>query len=510
MTSMQFCIVTALLGVLNMLANIPVQLAEVVNEVLREIKNTNTDIIEDSPDFARHCFIKIEQNESFSKCFSPNKTDIAAGLHFMGDVCSPEIAEAGLAAINSTGSLSNFLGFFLGFALCLAFSKIIQKRPWAFTWVLAIFAWISTIFTLCTYYKALYTNIPFETGAFHCLLLAIIPKGFDPILTMIAISRGLSGAACAFYGFFIDLCSVKLLGEGRTKARRIAKFGAMKVVSGSLAFVFPPAFIWMYKNLGRSVFMGLLAVVMHLPILLAGFLDRYLARQGQPCTTQEMIDEEEIELNEIHAERAKERADVQNRISKKERIYALARCMKKDFLLVLYPFMFFMTGINVLLYYKDIFIQYASSAPAIALTAAPLAGGLLMLVLPSKKDLTFCAMSGFLLIGICQNTLVMAKINWLPLSRSWNTTLALFLPALIVFLVNATLTPLLGVLPQHMGKTSPRIFSVYGAIVQAANFLAYLLLTTAYAHIGLRFLWVCVCFSIVSKIILWTKHTMNY
>lgn len=153
-----------------------------------------------------------------------------------------------------------------------------------------------------------------------------------------------------------------------------------------------------------------------------------------------------------------------------------------------------MTGVNAFLFYKDIFLSSSYSVVSTVFMCAPLLGGVLTFIF-SSVDQGSLSFYGFLLIGLFES------IFFLLFQFGFKEIAGKTLPFAIVVLINFTLSPLLGVLPQYLKRESTKLFGVYRVIGQLSNFFGYWILSTLYRLLSLNFILICSGCSILGGIL---------
>ncbi|KAI5190845.1 hypothetical protein NEMIN01_1247 [Nematocida minor] len=495
-----------LFGALNLLISSPVQLIEVFNEKLRVAA-----YLKNSLEYSECMGPRSDNYNSTASLFCWDKyldktsefsykmiDDYEKTLWLTSSSSSRELTDI-LFRLNGIGTSLIFMGGLLGYFLCLVFSKVFKKHPKCVNTAFA--ASIAAASAAIFFYSSTIMDSRVNRSE------------IESALSFLIYLRGLLGMNISFFSYYISINSSKIFGKGKSKNTRIAQFGAVQTISGSLAFTVPILFNWIYFNGSWLAFNAFTLSMFGLSLVIVLLLNYLLAikssEQEHNYELQNMLsveDEKKVEVvcRESTSDLFNGEEEVKPRLS-----HRILSSLKKNVgrffkwypvILVFYPVLFFMTGANLFLYHKDVILHSTAGIASAVFLSSPLMGGVLMLTVFTKMKQGKLAVYGFGVTTILE--IFFYLVNQSILSEGITSTLSVAVSSLILICINCTLAPLLGTLPFYIRHDSPSVIAIYGLMMQLSNLLCYIALSHLYSAVQFNFVLlsvVCCGLGVLSK-----------
>ncbi|KAI5187562.1 hypothetical protein NEIRO03_2567 [Nematocida sp. AWRm78] len=519
-----FYIILFLVGIINLLLSAPVSLIEVFNDKLQIGKYLlNIPECNGLPEMEMiHCI----KNKKITE-FPEIAIDRFLSSRLFHESQTPESFEHNLRVLNTLGMILISTGRILGniFYLCLN-----NYFPTTTNNLTVIFMQIFT-----------FTTIPmlFIHGS---MINEYLPDLYTQSIISL-ITKVFLGINISLGGILLDLGLIRMtkinLGLIRVdKEYLMNAYSAVRIVSGCLGFLFPVVFSYIYYNLNPELGIFIISVLVFMPLITVYCLKKALNKieynalhgmnnetitdtNGQEESTELIMQNipvnlgsvrESIEMEELENTHGNTIQSVRNNnsnenISKREItrntlqkiLYSLQKLLEYfPIITLVFPISFFMTGINIFIFYKESIIASTLGIFPFIVLSAPLVGGLLALFLPLRIKQSIKIFIGFTIIGICQLLFFIIKTNDL-LSEDVLSKYLIISVSLILIVIVYLLNPLLGILPVLINP-SGNFIAIYGLYQQIMDIIIFFILSKIFQSIGKDFILVCGIFSILSGI----------
>lgn len=405
-----------------------------------------------------------------------------------------------LNMVNDEGSQAFFIGSIVGFILSFIIYHSVKRSNAKFNMIFSFIIIVSNIAVVALHILLLNKNIP----------MYIVKS----TVSFLIVSRGVIGATISLFNYYVNINAISIFGAGEEKIFRVRCFGALQTISGTMAFLAPMVFNYVYLNYEYLVFIAFISFgvfATSLIVLVMNFLlkekptkdENSLELEEFPMGSKKSLDfsprdfysyeeqEKQEEYKSLDKGESSNSPALQMATEEEEDLFSSIKKIYSGFSLILlfYPIFVFLSGINLFLYYKDIIIPSTYGISSGIILSGPLVGGILMLFIAGKSiDMRKFAIFGFIAVGIFEILLYCIKQNLFSIPLDICNLISTVLIFLILSSLNCAIIPLSGVLPHYIGKPSSFILMIYGLLTQVFNLLCFMGLTALYKIIGMKFL----------------------
>lgn len=495
-----YYLILSLFTVLNLFVSSTVQIIEAFNEKLRIANYISTSsIVSDcvnaetrtmhpfTPDsYSEHILLRtifcMELNSNSFPRYSAEALDNYAQTSWLSTnpKATTDYINNLLAAVNKNGNEAFFIGSIIGYLLCFIVFRAVKSRQRVFNILFCVFIGVSNLSINALYIYFLQKNIKIEEVEY--------------LLPILILSRGLTGMTLSIFNYYVNTNISRIIGSGKGREAKLAYFGALQTISGSLAFVISIVFSYIYLQYTYAIFSALVTLILGVSIVLVVITNLLIPRESIQEEREDTLELEEIPFTDLAQESGsaanKPAVETPQEIKKKD----IVGYIKTFFswcppILLVFPIFVFMSGVNLFLYYKDIFLSSTYGLSSSIFLSSPLIGGLIILFIGKRVNMKKLSIFGFISVGVLEVILYCVKKGLFPY---YNTAvLDSSLPILIMIILNFAIIPLFGIIPHYIGKSSSSIFIVYGLISQIANLACFTALSSLYQKIGIDFLVLC-------------------
>ncbi|KAI5160418.1 hypothetical protein NEAUS03_1121 [Nematocida ausubeli] len=494
-----------LVGGLNLLVSAPLHVTEIFNDrmqvgkyILKNFQGCSELSLKERIDCINNQKITDFPNRVIQKFLSSI---------FINEPANSTVFQDLLKNINFGGFVCFLVGKLVGYIMFLFYDKYFPNKEKQQSKFITLFFIIFTIPGLIL----------------HSIIINDI---FPDFFTKNAISLGIFtqrfflGINNSLILTFIDL-------KGRTLSNQKNLFSSVKILTGSLSFVFPAIFSEIYYQIQPDLAMVIISLIILLPCILIPALEHMTNyngssenvtnynRNSESVTNYNGEEEVMIEMTELNPHESyipdnTTNSNTNTKLSihivksndtisqKNTNTGVLTEFLQKvrqsvewfGVLPLLYPLAFYMTGVNAFLYYKEISILSSSSSLSLILLLSPLLGGILGLFFTKSAISPVRVSFGFLAVGILQIIFYFLKIF------EFNQIIIVVLVGFMIVNLTVCLNPLLSVIPVLYEK-SVRFVVVFGFYQQIIDIFSFSLVSLLFTQSGISFVWVTGIFSIV-------------
>ncbi|KAI5139820.1 hypothetical protein NEAUS07_2636 [Nematocida ausubeli] len=485
-----------LVGGLNLLVSAPLHVTEIFNDrmqvgkyILKNFQGCSELSLKERIDCINNQKTTVFPNRVIQKFLSSN---------FINEPTNSTVFQDLLRNINFGGFVCFLIGKLVGYIMFLFYDKYFPNKEKQQSKFITLFFIIFTIPGL--------------------ILHSIIINGIFPeLFTKNVISLGIFTQRF-FLGINNSLILTYIDLKGRTLSTQKNLFSSVKILTGSLSFVFPAIFSEIYYQIQPDLAMVIISLIILLPCVLIPALEHMTnySRNSEYVTNYNGEEEVMIEMTELNTHVPyipdnKTNSNTNTRLSthivksndtisqKNTNNGTLTEFLQKirhslewfGVLPLLYPLAFYMTGVNAFLYYKEISILSSSSSLSLILLLSPLLGGILGLFFTKSAISPVRVSFGFLAVGILQIIFYFLKFF------EFNQIIIVVLVGFMIVNLTVCLNPLLSVIPVLYEK-SVRFVVIFGFYQQIIDIFSFSLVSLLFTQSGISFVWVTGIFSIVS------------